>query len=455
MHVVMAIVGVRPDPWIDLCATLSKRIDIELTLLVTNAGPRALHDLNRLSRAYPHVHVVAAPTLLGEFTPHYPAATWIGPGAGRRLKQLRPHVLHIIGDPAGPSTYQIIKRHKKYWPHIPITWYAAQNVAYDLPFPFNRLESHTYRSINHAFPLTPAAEDVLRARGFRGDCTIVPLGVDTDLFTPSRQRREAPPQVQPGSGTRSFTVGYIGWLEPHKGIRSLLKAVDTLDCRLIVLGKGSLYELVEARASRSPGRILLFDKASRHRLPELFAQMDALVLPSCETRVRGVAPWVKVPAREPFPRVLLEAMACGVPVVGSDVGEIPYLVADAGLIFPAGDTKALTNRLAEIRDDHALARRLSAAGRARAETFALSRVADTMCRTWRALVDSWQPVGIATQRVFRGVEAPASTPAPLPRPPEVARSGNEITTQSARAGTDAELAGRDVTTADGGGGQGT
>jgi L-malate glycosyltransferase len=48
--------------------------------------------------------------------------------------------------------------------------------------------------------------------------------------------------------------------------------------------------------------------------------------------------------------VLIEAMACQVPVIGSDSGEIPYVIGDAGLVFPEGDVQALANCLVQLMD---------------------------------------------------------------------------------------------------------
>jgi glycosyltransferase involved in cell wall biosynthesis len=75
--------------------------------------------------------------------------------------------------------------------------------------------------------------------------------------------------------------------------------------------------------------------------PNYYRRMDVLVLPSL-TRPN----WV-----EQFGRVLIEAMACGVAVVGSSSGEIPWVVGDAGVIFPEGDAEALRGVLAGLLAD--------------------------------------------------------------------------------------------------------
>ncbi len=92
------------------------------------------------------------------------------------------------------------------------------------------------------------------------------------------------------------------------------------------------------------------------QMPNQYHQMDVLVLPSLT--------WPNW--KEQFGRVLIEAMASGVPVIGSDSGAIPGVVADAGLIVPEGDIDALKNAIAQIRDDTHLHQRLREVGRMRA-----------------------------------------------------------------------------------------
>ena len=72
---------------------------------------------------------------------------------------------------------------------------------------------------------------------------------------------------------------------------------------------------------------------------------------------------------EQFGRVVIESLWCGVPVIGSDSGEIPWLIelTGGGLVFPEGDRDALAGRLRELRADPDRRRALAAAGRASVE----------------------------------------------------------------------------------------
>jgi glycosyltransferase involved in cell wall biosynthesis len=91
------------------------------------------------------------------------------------------------------------------------------------------------------------------------------------------------------------------------------------------------------------------------QMPVYFAELDCLVLPS-----RTQPNW-----KEQFGRVLIEAMACGVPVVGSNCGEIPNVVGEAGLIFPEEDVGALAAQLRALMAQPELRESLARKGRAR------------------------------------------------------------------------------------------
>ncbi len=84
-------------------------------------------------------------------------------------------------------------------------------------------------------------------------------------------------------------------------------------------------------------------------------ELDVLVLPS-----RTQPNW-----KEQFGRVLIEAMSCGVPVIGSTCGEIPQVIGEAGLVFPEGDVAALRAALSRLIDQPELRAELARRGRAR------------------------------------------------------------------------------------------
>jgi glycosyltransferase involved in cell wall biosynthesis len=379
VHILIAPIAYPLDNVLELITELARQPDVELTIFSAAGSSASGIGTRELMRDHPHVRVHVAPRLVGKEATGHMASVMYRPGSGHRLAKhiLRhrpPDVVHIIGEPGYLSTFQMLNLCRRHWPRVPVTLFAAQNVIARYPFPFPILERRAYQQIRCALPITPAAGRVLRGKGYQGRSHIVPLGVNTELFAP-----------QPAPRPRPFTVGFVGWLERHKGILDLLTAAERIDAHVLLVGKGRLRARIQREAARRPGRIRLHPWVDQRQLPDLLAQMDVLVLPSVPIVQRNVAPWIGIPLREQFGRVLIEAMACGVPVVGSSVGEISHVIGEAGLVYPYGDVGALAQRLAQLRADSRLTAQLSAAGRARAQHFSWSRIAGDLCRVWNGL----------------------------------------------------------------------
>lgn len=160
---------------------------------------------------------------------------------------------------------------------------------------------------------------------------------------------EADSRVAPVEGdSRPFRLGYAGRLVPEKGIDHLLRAVDGLTgVELVLAGDGPLREEVRATSNaRWLGNL------DRDRMATFWDSIDALAIPSLTTRK-----WA-----EQFGRVIPEAMAQGVPVIGSSSGAIPEVIAEAGLVYEEGDAAALRAAIIRLRDNPQLWRDLSIRG---------------------------------------------------------------------------------------------
>ena len=104
--------------------------------------------------------------------------------------------------------------------------------------------------------------------------------------------------------------------------------------------------------------------------------MDTLVLPS-----RTTADWVEF-----FGRVLIEGMACEVPVIGSDSGEIPQVIDDAGLVFPEGDADALAKKINQIAHDSTFSQTLQKRGLVRVQNFTWETIAQRTYDVYQQLL---------------------------------------------------------------------
>ncbi|HXA53318.1 MAG TPA: glycosyltransferase [Solirubrobacteraceae bacterium] len=205
------------------------------------------------------------------------------------------------------------------------------------------------------------------------------------------------------ASTRPFTIGYAGRLVQSKGLLDLLAAVRRLPApvELLLIGNGELRPQLEGQPIPG-GRVRIIDHLTHARMAEGYAQLDVLALPS-----RTTPTW-----KEQLGRAIVEALWCGVPVVGSDSGEIPWLIelTGGGLTFPEGDAAALAERLGTLRDDPALRLRFARAGRETAERiFSVSAATDALERLLVGAAPSCATP--AQQRTAMGIRFDAATAA--------------------------------------------
>ena len=195
------------------------------------------------------------------------------------------------------------------------------------------------------------------------------VGFDPDLFQPQISRPERP-----------FTIGFIGRLIQEKGLLDLVTAADGLtgDWRLVFVGDGPLRSALAARALalHLGDRVSFQPPVPSIQVPHAMHQLDCLVVPSHTT-----PHW-----KEQFGRILVEAMACGVPVVGSNSGEIPHVIGDAGFVFPEGDAAALRERLRQLITSPTIHAKLQTLGRQRfLNHFTQKQIASTTVALYRRI----------------------------------------------------------------------
>jgi glycosyltransferase involved in cell wall biosynthesis len=194
---------------------------------------------------------------------------------------------------------------------------------------------------------------VLKRKGYRGPIHIIPqFGFDTDIYQRTEPRK-------PRAAGDPFTLGFVGRLKDNKGLDLLVEALAGLPdyCRVVFIGNGPMKSVLEEQAARLGVRERLIFKGGlpTYEIPKEMQHLDALVLPSV-TRPN----WI-----EQFGRVLPEAMSCETPVIGSNSGEIPHVIGDAGLVFQEGNVQELAACVRKLLDDPELYTRLATRGRQR------------------------------------------------------------------------------------------
>jgi glycosyltransferase involved in cell wall biosynthesis len=164
------------------------------------------------------------------------------------------------------------------------------------------------------------------------------------------------------AGDRPFTVGYAGRLVRAKGVDLLIAALRMNQAerpvRLLAVGEGPDLARLRGLAAKRlhPNTVIWRQGVAHEAMPACYREMDVLVLPSRTTRG-----W-----KEQFGRVAAEAMACGVPVIGSNSGFIPELMrtTGGGVTFAEGDARALAAALSRLANEPLRRRQLGEAGRA-------------------------------------------------------------------------------------------
>ncbi len=198
---------------------------------------------------------------------------------------------------------------------------------------------------------------------------VIPNGADPELFHPGA-----------GSGTIAGkfglgkeVVGFAGAFHPWHGALDLVEAFAALKrpgAQLLMIGGGG--EDLErcralARKEGLEGRVIFTGKVPYAALPEYLDACSVLVAPFSPKKDRTRAPVFERYGLWWCPLKLFEYMAMGKPVVASDVGVIAEYIEGAGLLYPEGDTAALSERISELLADDALAARLGREGRGRVE----------------------------------------------------------------------------------------
>lgn len=178
---------------------------------------------------------------------------------------------------------------------------------------------------------------------------VIPNGVDTDLFRPDPNNNKRSNQ------SNAITILWVGRFVRGKGVEFIIHAAKILvkevpDLKILLVGDGPLKEKIEGLIERFnlKKNVIIKEKIPNDNMPEVYQKSDIFVLPSLN---------------EGVPKTLLEAMACGKPVVLSEFPHLEELIKNAGLTFSKGDVHALADKIMSLIRDRELAKELGNTGR--------------------------------------------------------------------------------------------
>lgn len=285
---------------------------------------------------------------------------WYRDTLPRLVRNWRPHVIDVYEEPFSLAAFQCELLRRAFRREAALVFYSAVNVQRRWRLPYRLTEQVVLHAADGSYAPSREVGPLLRERGLRCQCWTIPLGVDEQRFA-----SQADETVHPFlAGIPGPRIGFVGRIEPVKGLDVLLDAArrSALDGTFVIAGDGSDKERLKGR-TREMGlgeRVRYLPPVAFSGLPRFLRGLDVLVLPSVTLLPLH---------REQFGRVLVEAMAAGTPVVGSDSGAIPEVIGNAGLVVPEGDAVALGEAIRRVIGDKSLARELSERGIKRASEY--------------------------------------------------------------------------------------
>ncbi|NJL60566.1 MAG: glycosyltransferase family 4 protein [Methylacidiphilales bacterium] len=283
------------------------------------------------------------------------------------FKKYRPNIIQVEQGSKGLAYAQMITLNKLLGLNAKNLFFTWWNLPYKLKFPISSLEKYNLSHTHGVISGNQDGAEILRDRNYKGAIKVMPqLGIDEVLFAPKLQ-----PDLAESLGIKlgEFVIGFVGRFVPEKGILTLFDALASIkdkDWKCLLLGRGELKAELMRKAVENnlQDRIILVESVAHDEVSKYINLMSTLVLPS-ETTYKFKT-LTSVGWKEQFGHVIIEAMGCQVPVIGSDSGEIPHVIGDTGMVFPEGNVEALANCLMQLMDNPELAHNLGQLGYAKA-----------------------------------------------------------------------------------------
>jgi phosphatidylinositol alpha-mannosyltransferase len=287
---------------------------------------------------------------------------------GRILREERINVLHVHG-PLAP-TLGLVAPDAAGELGIPVVGTFHSWFRRSIPYKIFRapLQERLARYAAAIAVSVPAAE--AHARYFEAPWEIIPNGVDVDHFHPNGRR--APDAVQAAP-----RLLFLGRLDPRNGLDQVLSAMPRIldefpRAELIVAGDGPLRRVYESQAQRFGGSVRFLGRVYEDR-SALYGSSDLYLCPTNKAS---------------FGITLLEAMACGTPLVVSDITGFRELIAGGAeaVLVPKDNPQAWARATIALIEDPARRAAMGAAGLAKAAQFAWPRIAERVLDVYQRVM---------------------------------------------------------------------
>jgi glycosyltransferase involved in cell wall biosynthesis len=248
-----------------------------------------------------------------------------------------------------------------------LVYYTPQNIEKKYQMPFSIFEDMALKKMSGLIGVGQTATQTwiekLKKKQIAKPVVTIPHGVDLDLFKPNDRARQNILTKCNWEDNGIPIIGYLGRLTEEKGIVLMMEVLERLsnsgmNWRCLVIGKGPMEKQLKQWAESYVDRVRILNDVGHEAVPNYLNIMDVLIAPS-QTRPN----WC-----EQLGRMLIEAMACGVPVIASDSGEIPYVVGDAGIIVGENDLDGWVTAIQNSIDSPTTRNRLIELGIERAKS---------------------------------------------------------------------------------------
>jgi glycosyltransferase involved in cell wall biosynthesis len=289
------------------------------------------------------------------------------------LKDFKPDLVQIEEEVFSLSTFEIsiwAKINKK--PFVVFGW---ENMERKLPLFRQKTCQFVLDTASAIIPGNEDGAKIMRKWGYLGLLEVMPqMGVDTILFSPPSLRKSI----------NQFNIGFLGRLVSSKGIDVLFAAISQMrergvNCSASICGSGtSEAELRQKAKDLGIQDYIDWRGAIKHEeAPQEISRMDVLVLPS-----RTTSTW-----KEQFGHVLIEAMAMGVPVVGSSSGEIPHVIGRQDLVFQEDNSQDLARILERLACEPNWHNEIRQYGIQRVnQLYSHQKIADRLINLWKTIL---------------------------------------------------------------------